>query len=100
MKKTLSLCFESNVPEQTAGRIQYAFDVFCKYYGITQHKSASSTIRVDSDNVDNIRKAIVTLRDNTLLKERMVKAALERSKHFDVNDRAKRILNFMEDHSL
>jgi hypothetical protein len=46
MKKRLSLCFGSDVPEQSARRIQYVFAVFCKYYGIAQCELDADAIRV------------------------------------------------------
>ena len=57
------------------------------------------SIRIDPLNVEEIRNAIITLRDDSLRREQMTEAAFERSKLFDVNDRAKQILNFMEIHS-
>jgi glycosyltransferase involved in cell wall biosynthesis len=57
------------------------------------------SIRMDPDNVEAIRNAILLLRDDPARRKQMAKAALERSKQFDVNDRAKRILNFMETHA-
>ena len=53
------------------------------------------SIRVDPMDVDAIRDAIIELRDNPTKREQMGVAALERAKLFDVNDRAKRILQFM-----
>jgi glycosyltransferase involved in cell wall biosynthesis len=53
------------------------------------------SIRVDPLDVQEIRSAICTLRDDPALRARMAEAALRRSKQFDINDRARRILNFM-----
>lgn len=61
--------------------------------------SDDMSIRVNPTSVADIRKAIIALRDDSVRRKKMAEAAIERSKQFDVNDRAKRILNFMEDHS-
>ena len=53
------------------------------------------SIRVDPLDVPAIRAAIVTLRDDPERRQHMAEAALERSKRFDINDRAARILDFM-----
>lgn len=55
------------------------------------------SIRVDPTEVDAIREAIITLRDDVEQRKRMARAAFERAKLFDVNDRSQRILQFMED---
>jgi glycosyltransferase involved in cell wall biosynthesis len=55
------------------------------------------SIRVDPLDVQAIRQAIVRLRDDSDLRKRMGDAALWRSKLFDINDRARRILKFMKD---
>ena len=46
-------------------------------------------------SVVSIRRAIVRLRDDTALRARMAAAAASRSRQFDVNDRARRILAYM-----
>jgi len=53
------------------------------------------SIRVDPLNVEKIRNAIIALRDDPTRRMQMARAALERSKQFDINDRAKKILEFM-----
>jgi teichuronic acid biosynthesis glycosyltransferase TuaC len=53
------------------------------------------SIRVDPLDVQEIRNAICTLRDDPALRVRMAEAALRRSRQFDINDRARRILSFM-----
>ncbi len=55
----------------------------------------SMSIRVDPMDVAAIRNAIVHLRDDVDLRRSMSKAALLKSKRFDVNDRARRMLEFM-----
>jgi len=57
--------------------------------------SDDMSIRIDPNNVNDIRKAIIQLRDDPVLREEMVQAAITRSKQFDVNDRASRIMEFM-----
>ncbi|MCD4832128.1 MAG: glycosyltransferase [Anaerohalosphaeraceae bacterium] len=54
------------------------------------------SIRINPRSVEEIRNAIITLRDNPVRRKQMAEAAIKRAKQFDVNDRAKRILNFME----
>lgn len=58
--------------------------------------SEDISIRVDPLSVDAIRDAIIALRDDPRRRERMAQGALEKSKLFDVSDRVKRILKFME----
>lgn len=53
------------------------------------------SIRVDPLDVGAIRQAIVRLRDDAALRARMAAASASRSRHFDVNDRARRMLAFM-----
>ncbi|WP_170164767.1 glycosyltransferase [Thiocapsa rosea] len=57
----------------------------------------SMSIRIDPMNVEAIRCAIIQLRDDPRRRTAMASAALERSKEFDVNDRARRMLAFMEE---
>ena len=56
----------------------------------------SVAIRVDPLDVQAIRRAIVELRDNPLLRQRMAAAALQRAPQFDINVRAARICQWME----
>ena len=53
------------------------------------------SIRVDPLDVGEIRRAVIRLRDDRALRDRMAAAATERSRHFDIDDRARRILAFM-----
>ncbi len=53
------------------------------------------SIRIDPLDVAAIRAAIVRLRDDPELRARMAAEALRRSKLFDVDDRARRMLAFM-----
>ena len=57
------------------------------------------SIRVNPKSVEEIHQAIITLRDDPVRRKQMADAALERSKQFDVDDRAERILSFIENHS-
>jgi len=57
--------------------------------------SPDMSIRVDPMNVQAIRDAILTLRDNPGFRARMAEAALKQSRRFDINERARRILDFM-----
>jgi glycosyltransferase involved in cell wall biosynthesis len=53
------------------------------------------SIRVDPLDVKEIRSAICILRDNPTLRTKMAEKALQRAKQFNINERARRILNFM-----
>jgi teichuronic acid biosynthesis glycosyltransferase TuaC len=53
------------------------------------------SIRINPLNVNEIRKAICTLHHDPALRADMAEAALKRSRQFDINDRTRRILNFM-----
>lgn len=53
-------------------------------------------IRVDPLDVCAIRSAIVKLRDNPEHRRRMAAAALKRGQDYDINQRARRLLNFMD----
>ena len=55
----------------------------------------SMSIRIDPLDVAAIRAAIVRLRDDSALRARMAAEALRRSRLFDVDDRARRMLAFM-----
>lgn len=53
------------------------------------------SIRVDPINIDEIRKAVVKVLENSQMQGRMAAAALERAKRFNIDDRANHILEFM-----
>ncbi|MEW6602336.1 MAG: glycosyltransferase [Nitrospirota bacterium] len=53
------------------------------------------SLRVDPLNIGEIRKAIVTLRDNRKLREVMSRKAAEKAKVFDINVRAQRIVDWI-----
>jgi glycosyltransferase involved in cell wall biosynthesis len=55
----------------------------------------SVAIRVDPDDVAAIRHAIIRIRDNPGLRAAMAASALEHSKSFDINERARRVLGWM-----
>ena len=57
--------------------------------------TADMSVRVDPMDVGAIRQAIVRLRDDGALRVRMAAAAEKRSRDFDINNRARRILAFM-----
>ncbi|MEI7935616.1 MAG: glycosyltransferase [Verrucomicrobiota bacterium] len=54
------------------------------------------SIRVDPLDVSAIREAIVRLRDDPGLRQKMSRAALAWAPHFDIDRRARRILDYME----
>ncbi len=55
------------------------------------------SIRVDPLSVEEIRGAILRLRDDAGLHRAMAAAALRQSARFDIDERARRILQFMEE---
>jgi glycosyltransferase involved in cell wall biosynthesis len=55
------------------------------------------SIRVDPLDIAAIRAAIVRLRDDPQLRQKMSMASRERSKRFDIHDRARHVLRFMND---
>jgi teichuronic acid biosynthesis glycosyltransferase TuaC len=54
------------------------------------------SIRIDSLDVDALRLAISRLKNDAVLRQRMASAALQWSAHFDIDERARKILSFME----
>lgn len=56
------------------------------------------SIRVDPLNISMIRQAILRVKNDPALRAGMAAAALNKSRNFDINDRAQRILNFMATH--
>ncbi len=52
-------------------------------------------IRIDPLDVGAIREAIITLRNNPGRRQRMADAALKHAQGFDINERARRVLEFM-----
>ncbi len=59
----------------------------------------SCAILVDPTNIDEIREAILCLTNNEERRAKMAKAALEKAKQLDINERAKRILSFIGDNT-
>ncbi len=57
------------------------------------------SIRIDPMDVGKLREAIIRLRDDIPLRARMAAAAERHSRHYDINDRARRMLAFMEESS-
>lgn len=53
------------------------------------------SIRVDPLDTEAIRKAIIRLRDDPALRQGMADAAFRQAQYFDINVRAKRMLEFM-----
>jgi teichuronic acid biosynthesis glycosyltransferase TuaC len=58
--------------------------------------SEDTSLRVDPLSIDEIRQAILTLRNNVELRIRMGDAAARWALQFDINLRARRVLDFME----
>lgn len=56
---------------------------------------SSNSIRVEPDSIDEIRDAIIKLRDNRSLRNQLSKGALCKARSFDINMRASRILDFI-----
>lgn len=56
-----------------------------------------NSIRIDVDNVDAIAEAISKLKDDSELRNRMSKVSIERHARYTIEDRAKRIVAFIEE---
>jgi glycosyltransferase involved in cell wall biosynthesis len=54
-------------------------------------------IRVDPTDVRAIREAILLLKNDPERRTRMSKACLKKARHFDINDRARRVTTWMEE---
>ena len=54
-------------------------------------------IRVDPMDVRAIRDAILTLKNDPVRRKRMSEACLRKARHFDINERAKRVTNWMKE---
>ena len=54
-----------------------------------------NSIRIDVDNVEEISKAIKTLRDDRELREKMAYKSVSRNHLYSIDERAKRIISFM-----
>ena len=61
--------------------------------------SDEMSIRVNPMKINEIRHAIQTLLGDANCRKRMAAAALQRSRNFDIQDRVRNILRFMEIHS-
>lgn len=59
---------------------------------------SENSIRINPDNVQEIEDAIVKLRDNKELRERMSTISKSRNDYYSVKGRAKKILDFITDH--
>lgn len=57
--------------------------------------SDAVALRVDPDDIVAIRESITRLRDNPELRDSMAAAALSHSKSLDINERARRVLDWM-----
>jgi glycosyltransferase involved in cell wall biosynthesis len=55
------------------------------------------SIRINPLNVDQIRISIQTLRHDKKRRRLMSKACLEKAKRFDINERAQRVSEWMEE---
>lgn len=57
--------------------------------------NTENSIRIDVENEQQIVDAIIEIKEDTLLQEKLSKGALATSKMLDIDERAKRILEFM-----
>ena len=55
----------------------------------------NNSIKIDPLSVNEIREAIIQLRNNEDLRLKLSKGAVEKSKELDIKTRAKNIINFM-----
>lgn len=58
---------------------------------------SENSIMINPNNVDEIRDAIVKLRDDVELRESMSQASIKTSRHLTLSERAKTILQFIKD---
>jgi len=58
-----------------------------------------NSIRIDSNNVDEIANAIQYLKENHEVRNEMGKASLEKAKELDINKRAQKIIQFIKERS-
>lgn len=58
--------------------------------------SKDNSIMVDPNNIEEIKSAIIKIRDNVKMREEMSKSALEMAKQLTIQERAKKILDFMQ----
>lgn len=61
--------------------------------------SDQNSIMVDCHNVDVIARAIISLRDDPLLRQRLGSCAIETAKSLSINNRAERIVGFIKENS-
>lgn len=54
-----------------------------------------NSIRIDPENIDEIKDAIIRLRDDAVLRQKMSKAALDMAQQLTIDNRARNILSFM-----
>ena len=55
------------------------------------------SIRINTENIDEIKDSILKLYSNEKLRNDMSKKSLKKSKNFNIEDRAKNIINFMQE---
>lgn len=58
--------------------------------------NADNSIMIDPMNIEEIKQAIIKVRDNIHIRENMGKAALDKAKELTIQTRAKKILSFMQ----
>lgn len=56
-----------------------------------------NSIRIDSNDIDQIANAIKYLKDNPHIREKMSNASLEKAKQLDIKSRAKKIVEFIRE---
>lgn len=56
---------------------------------------STNSIRINPMNVDEIKEAIIKLKNDTLLRERLSEGALHKSQSLSIEERAKKILEFI-----
>ena len=56
-----------------------------------------NSIMVDPLNVEEIKQAIIKLRDNLQLRTSMNRAAIEKAKELTIQERAKKIITFIQE---
>lgn len=57
----------------------------------------TDSIRIDPNNIEEIKSSIQLLRENPLLREELASGALKKAERLRIENRARNILNFMEE---
>ena len=57
----------------------------------------TNSIRIDPNNIDEIKSSIQLLRDNSVLREKLALGAIKKAEMLRIENRAQNIIKFMEE---